>query len=71
MLIDANDLILQYSLIVTGFWILIAVARHIMLLRAQPRRTAEGMPERRRRPRLVLPDPATLRPCAVAPGEMI
>jgi hypothetical protein len=39
---------------------------------SKPRGTyGDDLPERRRRPRMVLPDPATLRPRRIAPGDTI
>ena len=72
MQLDFNDVILQFSAWVIGFWIMIALVRHYRALQAKPRGTyANGQPERRRRPRFQMPDPATMTPRPVAPGEMI
>jgi hypothetical protein len=72
MSMNPGELILQYCFNVAVWLLISAVAMKAYRFLHKPRGTyGNGLPERRRRPRLVLPDPATLQPRPVAPGTTI
>jgi hypothetical protein len=67
-----EQMVHQFSISVVALFIIVAMALAAYRKLAKPRSVrANGLPERRRRPRLVLPDPATLKPRPVAPGTTI
>ena len=65
------EFVIQFFMMWAVILSMTAVA--IRLLRAKKSRGTygNGLPERRSRPRIVLPDPATIRPRFVAPGQTI
>jgi hypothetical protein len=72
MAFDQGQLVLQYCYLVAILWLSAAVALKVNRMLTKPRGTyGKGMPERRKRRRIALPDPATLQPRSVAPGETI
>ncbi|HEY3836010.1 MAG TPA: hypothetical protein VGL72_05545 [Bryobacteraceae bacterium] len=72
MEIDQVQLVMQFSFAAIMFLVSAAIAMRLHRKLTKPRGTyAKGQPERRKRRRLVLPDPATLHPRTVAPGETI
>lgn len=69
---DPSQMILQFSLMMGLVYLVTVVALNVRRVRSKPRGTyGKGLPERRRRPRLVLPDPCTLQPRPVPPGATI
>jgi hypothetical protein len=69
---DQAQLVMQFSFAAIMFVVAAAIAMKVHAKLNAPRGSyGKGKPERRRRPRLVLPDPATLQPRHVAPGETI
>ena len=72
MAFDQGQLVLQYCYMVAVLWLAAAVGLKVNRMLTKPRGTyGKGMPERRKRRRISLPDPATLHPRPVAPGETI
>ena len=72
MLIDQTYAVIHFCLMMAGCFALSAFAKKRFREISKPRgHYANGLPERRRRPRLVLPDPANLSPRPVAPGMTI
>jgi hypothetical protein len=70
--IDPSQLVVQFCLQAAVLLAFAAVAMKIIRVRSKPRGTyGNGLPERRKRTRIVLPDPATLQPRPLAPGETI
>ena len=63
MPLDQLDFILQFCLRIAGLLVIAAVAKKIARVLARPCGTyGPGLPERRSRPRMVLRDPAVIRP---------
>lgn len=72
MAFDQAQLVLQFCYTVAVLWLAAAIGMKVNRMLTKPRGTyGKGMPERRKRRRIVLPDPATMRPRLVAPGERI
>jgi hypothetical protein len=69
---DQGQLILHFCMMVLAQMVLAGVALMLKRKFAKPKGAwVPGMPDRRKRPRIVLPDPATLRPRYVGPGATI
>ncbi len=72
MAIDQFHLVLQFSIVVVSFIAIGLLGTKIAKGLSKPRGTyGDGLPERRKRKRLVLPDPATIQPRPVPPGTSI
>ena len=72
MAIDQFELILQLCIALAALVAFGSIGTKVYRMLTKPRGTyANGLPERRRRKRLVLPDPATITPRIVPPGTTI
>jgi hypothetical protein len=70
--IDQYYLVVEFSSVVVGIVVFAAISMKVYGLLSKPRGTyGNGIPERRKRRRVVLPDPATITPRAVPPGTLI
>lgn len=70
--IDQYNLVVEFCIAVGGFAAIAAIGMKVNGVMSKPRGTyGNGLPERRKRPRLVLPDPANITPRAVPPGTSI